>query len=327
MRKAIILILAMVVALSALPVTFACYSGGWGHWDRFWRPRTVVYAYPTDCGIIFTSVNAYDNEETFTEPKEVGETAASIEIGGKTLVVTIDTAYPGYEGIVDFCIKNTGIYPATVNGLETVKDSPFYAQLDFAGDVQLGISLQPGETKCGQLVIHSVPQLEEAQSKTFTFDITIDFDCIPTKCETAYAYYAEDGGTYAHCFLNWYQGEIFNKWGWTNGPLVPGDYTFDIYAGAAQCDLSKGENIGTLTVNYDGSTATVTYDITGSDFTMTETHLYVGSDPWPKKNGVYTVIPGQYPLSNTLNYATTDSYTVTGLTGEIYVVAHAVVCD
>jgi hypothetical protein len=59
---------------------------------------------------------------------------------------------------------------------------------------------------------------------------------------------------------------------------------------------------------------------------MDETHLYVGNNVLPKKNGSYTVSPGQYPYSHDLNNAETDQYEVTGLSGAIYVVAHAVVC-
>lgn len=324
MRKVVIIILALVVALSALPITFACYHGGWGHWDRFWRPnKTVIYCCPNECNVIFTYENAYDNDLTSSwEPKEVADTEADITCCGKNLAVTVTNAYPGYAGTIDFCIKNMGLYPATVNGLETVKDSPFYAQLDFTG-IEMGITLQPGEIKCGQLVIHSVPQIEESQDKTFTFDITINFECAPTKCETAYAY---GGCCYAHCFLYNYLWHSFTKWGWTNGPLGTGTYEFDIYAGAAQCNLSKGENIGTLFVDYDDSTVHVYYDITGSDYTMTSTHLYVGNEPWPRINGGYTVAPGQYPYSHdNLSNVLTDEYTVPAC-GPIYIIAHAVAC-
>jgi hypothetical protein len=61
---------------------------------------------------------------------------------------------------------------------------------------------------------------------------------------------------------------------------------------------------------------------------MTATHLYVGSNRLPRdRRGRETVAPGQYPYGHdTLNNVTTDSYTVTGLSGDIYVIAHAVVC-
>ncbi|MGR5140231.1 hypothetical protein ACQKPX_00965 [Photobacterium sp. DNB23_23_1] len=150
-----------------------------------------------------------------------------------------------------------------------------------------------------------------------------------TKTETAFAY----GANLAKCFLDITDEESnFNRWGWTNGPLTEGTYYFDIYAAAGQCDLSKGTKVGTLTVDYDGSQAKVTYQMTETDgatgmpYTLTETQLYVGGEILPRNEGDFTVAPGQYPEndsphSNILFY----QYTITGLSGGIYVVAHATV--
>jgi hypothetical protein len=326
MRRVFILILALVVALAALPISFAWSQGGGGHkgwarWSQFWRPYTTgICSSTNECNVIFDSITGIDeSEDYFTEPKEVGDTTANIACGGKSLVVTITEAYPGYEATIDFCIKNVGLYPATVTGINTQESTPFYAQLDFTG-VESGITLQPGEVRCCQLVVYGVPQTEEAQGKTFTFDITIDFECVPgfSDCGTAYAYYPG----HAICFI----ALGYSKWGWINGPVGPGTYTFDIWAGAAHCNTSNGTYIGTLTVDYDGSTATVTYDITNPDYRMTSTHLYVYPDigtPIPPNNK--PTIPGQYPDSHVLDYATTDTFTVTGLSGNIYVIAHATV--
>jgi hypothetical protein len=320
MRKAIIIILAMVVALGALPVTFACCNGGWGNWHWFWRPQQPVYCCPTNCNLTFTDVHADDNELTFTEPKDVGHTTACITCCGKKIAVTITNAYPGYVGIVDFCVKNTGSMAATITGITPDYPDPAYLQIDLTGEVQKGTTINKCASKCGQLLIYGIPQLEDAQNRTFTFTIDIDYTCtcVPKTCETAYAY----GCCYAKCFSFWH----FSNWGWTNGPLPAGHYTFKIYAGADHCNIFKGEDVGWLTVDYDGSTATVFYDVTGSGYTMDETHLYVGNNVLPKKNGSYTVSPGQYPYSHDLNNAETDQYEVTGLSGAIYVVAHAVVC-
>ena len=106
----------------------------------------------------------------------------------------------------------------------------------------------------------------------------------------------------------------FSRWGWNIGPLTPGTYTYNVYAGAGQCDITKGTLVGTVIISYDGTNVSATYDLIDG-YANTETHLYAGIDPFPTKNGNYTVAPGQYSVQN-------------GLDGEaIYVIAHSVVCE
>jgi len=123
----------------------------------------------------------------------------------------------------------------------------------------------------------------------------------------------------------------FSRWGWTNGPFGEGTHTFDIYAGAGQCNTSKGELAGTVTVEYSDGTVEVTYESNG-DYVFTETHLYVGNDKYPKKKkgkkNEYTVAPGQYPdKHDNLDNVLEDSHTVYDVEGEIWVIAHGVVCE
>lgn len=141
------------------------------------------------------------------------------------------------------------------------------------------------------------------------------------ECETFFAYGDE---TNAICFLE----DGFNRWGWTIGPLTSGAYTFDLYSGAGQCDLDKGTLVGSLTLNYDEATGTaeVTFEMLDG-FVMSETHLYIGSEPYPTgQNGNPTVAPGQFPYQHELDAAQSDSYTISDLSGEIYIIAHGEVC-
>ena len=156
-------------------------------------------------------------------------------------------------------------------------------------------------------------------------DVVIPDPDYPTLegCETAFAY-SEDLGT---CFLQL----GFHRWGWNiNLTGFSGDqFVTPIYAAAGQCDITKGTWVGNLTVDFnDDNTLTITYDmLPGTGNTIKETHLYVGSDILPKKGTRYTVAPGQFGLmhENLVN-ATSDSYTVTKPAGNLYIVAHAVVC-
>lgn len=148
------------------------------------------------------------------------------------------------------------------------------------------------------------------------------------ECETAFA--KAESGT---CFIGAdFDGDGeddgFSRWGWSNGPIAPGtSETWPVYAAAGQCDVSKGTLIGNIAVAYgsDGS-ATLAFD-RAADFYLDEEHLYVGNEPLARDvNGEYTVAPGQYPVVNDLDNATHTDNTVTGLSGDIYVVYHAVAC-
>jgi hypothetical protein len=127
----------------------------------------------------------------------------------------------------------------------------------------------------------------------------------------------------------------FNRWGWTNGPISDpsGELTFDIYAGAGQCDLNKGVRVGELTVNYLNGTFTATYkmtetsEFTGNLYTLIETHLYVGNDPYPRNqdSGKFTVAPGQYENQNNHGNITEYTYEINDVSGDVYFIGHAVV--
>ncbi|MFM7903541.1 MAG: hypothetical protein ACKPAD_16345, partial [Bacteroidota bacterium] len=102
-------------------------------------------------------------------------------------------------------------------------------------------------------------------------------------------------------------------------------YTMPLYAGAGQCNLTNGTNVGTVTVNYSGSSVTVTYSLTGT-YTLDEAHVYVGNSLLPGPACDWTVAPGQYPVVAENLSGSTYSTTSNNVSGNVYVVAHAVVC-
>jgi hypothetical protein len=114
-----------------------------------------------------------------------------------------------------------------------------------------------------------------------------------------------------------------NRWGWAIKLTAPGETLYDIWAGAGLNKTSNGTKVGVLTVNWDGTTATVTYSILAG-CAMTEAHLYAGDD------APTTVAPGQYgnlayfdPPSafQTFTVALSDTKG-----GGAWLIAHAVVC-
>ena len=160
------------------------------------------------------------------------------------------------------------------------------------------------------------PVLDQGSWATyFSYELPCDKPPKPKgSCETAFAF----GGELSTTLNSLLDTE---RWGWTNGPLGPGSYEFDLYAGAGQNDLEKGVLVGTVGVEYDGETATVTFNLI-EGVSMEETHLYIGTEPTPG-----TAAPGQYGNLHEFDEAvTSDAYVVTGLSGDIYVIAHTEVC-
>ncbi len=165
---------------------------------------------------------------------------------------------------------------------------------------------------------------------TFTCENLLVDSKSASVCETAFAY---SGGTNAidedmtHSFLDITEEDAtLNRWGWSNGTITEGVYEWDIYAGAGQSDISKGVLVGTLVVDYNGSTAQVTYNI-DAPYYMDENHLYVGNDILPRDtNGQYTVAPGMYPSIHDLADTSVDTHIVYDVSGDVHVVAHATVC-
>jgi hypothetical protein len=160
-----------------------------------------------------------------------------------------------------------------------------------------------------------------------TYNVCCDFGPPPTpSCETAYG---KGGWVWTTNrksnpenlpSLNLTQ----NRWGWAINLLTPGTTTYTIWAGAGLNKIQNGTNVGTLTIVWDGTNATVTYALT-SGCVMEEIHLYAG-DPRPN-----TIAPGQY--GNTVSFnpgVSTHTLNVplenTNGTDGVWLVAHAVVC-
>lgn len=173
----------------------------------------------------------------------------------------------------------------------------FTLSITFNEKVQLADILIKSATNCFPFALNFTPQCETD---------------VETHTETAYAY----GDAKATCFSNY----GFDRWGWTNGTYDEGTYTMDIYAAAGQCDITKGTKVGTLTMVYSAGTAVVTYNIAAS-YTLEESHVYVGTNPiYADKKGNLTVAPGSAPFKGS-----SSTYTITGLTGPVYLIAHATV--
>ena len=122
----------------------------------------------------------------------------------------------------------------------------------------------------------------------------------------------------------------FNRWGWSVKLERPegGDRTetFGLYAGAGQCDLDKGTEVGSVKVTFYANGTVDYHDFDMSDgFDVKEFHFYAGDTPTPinKNNGKPTVAPGQYYNDGDLD---NSEGTLGEPDGIVYVIVHAVVC-
>ncbi len=288
----------------------------------------------------------------------------NIEVVDEQLVITYNTS-GGWEASETHLWVGTDLadMPQTRQGNPKIGGFPYSGADSYSIPLtQLGFSCPSADAEY-YVAAHAAVQLSDGsgnviQSETAWADgdrfvqkgmwgtfTTITLSCatvdeppappVAGACETAFAYAGGtntiDGDT-TNSFLEIDEdgdgrGD-FNRWGWSNGAIGAGQYSWDVYAGAGQSDITKGTLVGSLTVDYDGTNAHVTYHI-DAPYYMEENHLYVGSDILPRDvNGQYTVAPGQYPtIHDTLPAgAQRDDYFVSGLSGNVHVVAHATVC-
>jgi hypothetical protein len=131
--------------------------------------------------------------------------------------------------------------------------------------------------------------------------------CEPVQGSTETAFAKSDDGT---CFSEF----GIARWGWSNTIALGATEEWDVYAGAGQCDISKGTWVGTVTVHYDGSTVNVVWDI-DPNYNLEEEHIYAGltATPVNSKSGKPSVAPGQYTVGEFNNEAS------------VYVIVHGVV--
>lgn len=120
---------------------------------------------------------------------------------------------------------------------------------------------------------------------------------------------------------------IKNRWGWAINLTAPGNYVYELWAGAGLNKIASGRLAGSVLVNWDGSLVTVTYQLglpTNYGYSMKELHIYAGDTP------PTTVAPGQYGYTQYFDPRVkthTRSFMVSDTDGDgIWLIAHAVVC-
>jgi hypothetical protein len=103
------------------------------------------------------------------------------------------------------------------------------------------------------------------------------------------------------------------NWGWYAGPLPEGDYEFELWAGAAFNDTSKGTFVGMLYMTYDGGCVSFTLDMEDGFAKPTFSHVYISETAG---------IPS-FPQDFTKDTLAEDE--LCGFTDSIYFAYHSVV--
>jgi len=375
LARAGLLGLALVISLSLLGVSYATYVGGVSQKGVVMSPGcsdpfTWIYSNddghedippgytsPVDPGDVSTG-ETYDGiwgssssadpsgppsdcgQEAPRYDKDVARTSASIGADPKFATVIVENAYPFYNPTSCFafhCEQADGL----ITDIVIDNPDPGALTVTYSG-IFVGETIPMGQEAVG--VLHILVNQAAQPSHTYSIQLSISVQCSPpVTCGSAYA---SGGAGVAACFLDL----GFTNWGWTNGPLASPTnggsiiWTWPLYAGAAQCDMNRGANVGTVTVTYFKSgtktttvkgkivttpvySVTVTFNLTGGAV-MSATNVYVGSGRFPKdKKGIETINPGQYPYIHTgLNNATIDSFTIYDISGPIHIIAHANTC-
>ncbi|MCI5145169.1 MAG: collagen-like protein, partial [Candidatus Electrothrix sp. AR3] len=148
---------------------------------------------------------------------------------------------------------------------------------------------------------------------TFVLAAT-DIQAEEKSCEPAFAYGEKN-------FNGVFGGKKLATWGWLihvkNGdnPVIP------IYTASKVYYIAKGDHVGNIDLLYQDDMVSVSYTMF-DDYSMSETHLYVGG-----KN----TLPEQYTYTyHNLFDNVEDFYEIDVSTykkGSLYVIAHAVVCS
>lgn len=271
-------------------------------------------AIPVDCGVEFP----------FTLPV------------GQILTCTYDEAgYVEGKNIVTVTTERATYGPAKakilwgdpaveVNSTVTVTDLS-----DLFGEVELGILNAPygdsftydkpfawadyGAEGCGSFVYENTATIvETGQSADATLKVNVQ--CFVD--ETTFAKGDDEGfGLIPADRVEAFCDNGFSRWGWTN-QIGEGDYNWNLWAGAGQCDTANGDLVGTVAVTFgpDGFfSAVITLE---GGYLLLEEHVYAGSTMFPQvrqgRRVVDTVAPGQYYIEGDLS-------------GDIWVIVHGVV--
>ena len=269
-----------------------------------------------DCTVNDTT---FDFGQTLLEPEEVLACTYEVDPANEELFENTVRVGGTFSDGTTFNETDTATYdwdsPTTeVNATVNIKDIS-----DLFGEVGLGTVTAPngdqftytkdfawedyGQEECGSYTYDNTATIVETdQSASAALKVNV-------QCFIYESAWAKGGEDVAEVLPFCEAG--FANWGWTN-QILPGEYTMDLWAGAAQCDTTKGTLVGSVTVEYDED-GHVTAEFTVFEgYDLESTAFYADYAEFPTTpRGADTTAPGLYYNASPFNGS------------EIWTIAHA----
>jgi len=156
-----------ILLIFALTITGFAYA----HWAKTLFIGGTVETGTLECKFVPPLVMD-DNEID----KNVGGHSGYISDDGKSIIITITNAYPGYEVYTVFKVKNTGSVPAIITDVIIDEDATTPPPDDIP-DLEvslvnlLGMQLEPGVTTCAEVDI--LIEQPAGEMETYQVSVTI----------------------------------------------------------------------------------------------------------------------------------------------------------
>eukprot|EP00475_Leptophrys_vorax_P004463 TRINITY_DN1266_c0_g1_i1.p1 TRINITY_DN1266_c0_g1~~TRINITY_DN1266_c0_g1_i1.p1 ORF type:complete len:955 (-),score=249.32 TRINITY_DN1266_c0_g1_i1:42-2906(-) len=206
------------------------------------------------------------------------------------------------------CSANSQVYVAVHSVIATCKapDNSPPTQCQTASPTAAPTTAAPTAAPSSGPVVTKSPTAAPSFAPTAapTASPTYEGGCKYTGCSsTAYAYSA--CSPYSTCLTSLCSKS--NNWGWSMGPVYLGwqdgaSFNYTFYAGAGQCDVTKGIVVGTGSIVFYPTKRYATISINVVDYAVYELHAYVGSNPmYSSGYGGYITSPGLWPLNTVVN--------------------------
>lgn len=285
----------------------------------------------------------------------------NIEVGTITVSNDEKNLYVTYEVTDDWWLKETHLYVGSrsdfpLNG----GDNPVIGKFPYHGDHGLvksypfTIPLADLE-KCFIISAHaSVVKLDDKdkviQSETAfgcidksetwegsrwgCFFEYCKEECIEDNCMNGFAFkYPHTGNDkWSYCFLD----DSFENWGWTMGPFDNSKRynNIPLYTNGEKDGTCKPENataIGYAEFSIDDPSKNevhVKIVLENPNYMLKKSHVYIGEDKYPLKEGTPTIDPYYYGNTNGVLVNTmTDTYTITNVnSSSFYIIIHVDIC-